>query len=74
MVQEIQSATEEQARGVSEITRAMQQLDEATQQNSGTSQQTQAFAVGLSEQADLLNGIVGSIETEIFGNGSQKAA
>jgi methyl-accepting chemotaxis protein len=50
----VAQASQEQAQGIMEITKAMHQLDEATQLNSGVSQKTAAAATELSEQAQVL--------------------
>ncbi len=58
MVSEIATASHEQSVGVSEIAKAMGQLDQATHENVATSQQTAASAEQILSQAGSLQGIV----------------
>lgn len=57
-VNEISSASQEQAQGTQEITKAISQLDQATQQNSSNSSQSANAAGDLSHQAEKLNHLV----------------
>lgn len=50
MVEEISTASQEQSQGISEITRAINQLDHVTHSNAITSQQTASAAVQLDSQ------------------------
>ncbi|MFT6389921.1 MAG: methyl-accepting chemotaxis protein, partial [Cellvibrionaceae bacterium] len=54
LVQEISAASEEQASGVSQITIAMQQLDQVTQQNAAGSEELAATAEEMRSQARSL--------------------
>ena len=67
MAGEIASASDEQARGVAEITKAMSQLDQVTQQNSMTSQECATAADGLSHQSQALRGAVTELVMVIRG-------
>ena len=58
MSQEISQANKEQARGVTEINKAMSQLDSVTQQNASTSEETARAASELSNQAITLKNSV----------------
>jgi methyl-accepting chemotaxis protein len=58
MVGEISSASQEQAQGVAEINKAMNQLDQVTQQNSSISQSTASSATLLSGQSEQLRQMV----------------
>jgi methyl-accepting chemotaxis protein len=51
IVGEISTASQEQAQGVTEVTKAMAQLDQVTQQNTAVSQQSASSAAELSSQA-----------------------
>jgi methyl-accepting chemotaxis protein len=55
MVNEIAVASQEQSKGVGEISRAMQQMDQVTQQNAAATQQVSASADQLSNQSNALN-------------------
>jgi methyl-accepting chemotaxis protein len=54
LVQEISAASEEQASGVGQITSAMQQLDQVTQQNAAGSEELAATAEEMREQSQSL--------------------
>ncbi len=58
MLAEITVACNEQATGVSEINKAMNQMDHVTQKNAAASQQATATVTSLSEEAKLLRGSV----------------
>lgn len=57
-VRDIATASEEQARGVSEISKAMTQLDQGTQQNAAVSEEAASAAEELSAQAESLRRVV----------------
>lgn len=58
MVREISTASQEQATGIREITKAMSELDQVTQQNSSSSNDASLTARSLQEQAHKLNDYV----------------
>lgn len=58
MAGEISTASHEQAQGVRELTKAMSQLDQVTQQNAATSEESASAAEELSAQADAMKGAV----------------
>ncbi|HVK62200.1 MAG TPA: methyl-accepting chemotaxis protein [Bdellovibrionales bacterium] len=64
---EIATATNEQSRGVAEITKAMTQLDQVTQQNATASQQAASAAESLSGQAELLRNSVDILRHTVQG-------
>lgn len=70
MAKEIATASEEQSRGVSEITKAMNQLDQMTQQNAATSQECAAAAEQLSAQSDSLKHAVEQLVGAVNGSGA----
>tara|TARA_B110001454_G_scaffold219204_1_gene252266 strand:+ start:80284 stop:81957 length:1674 start_codon:yes stop_codon:yes gene_type:complete len=72
MATEISSASQEQARGCSEITKAMNQLDQMTQQNASTSEECAQSAVELSAQSESLKNAVTQLVLTING-GAQTA-
>lgn len=67
MVNEISNASQEQAQGVDEITKAIAQLDQVTQQNTATSSESANSAEGLSSQAMMLNDLVLRLSQTIEG-------
>jgi methyl-accepting chemotaxis protein len=58
LIDEISSASGEQARGIGQIGAAVTQLDEMTQQNAALVEQSAAAAESLKQQAAGLNGLV----------------
>lgn len=74
MANEISQASQEQARGCTEITKAMTQLDQMTQQNAATSEECASAAEELSAQADSLkNAVTQLVLTINGGNGNQNS-
>lgn len=67
LVSEIAIASREQAQGISEVTKAMGQLDQATQQNSAVAQQSASAGEALSAQSNQLNSIVGELRQLVWG-------
>lgn len=72
MVNEISSASQEQALGVHEITKAVAQLDQVTQQNSASSAESANAAGSLSVQAENLNNLVHTLVQIIEGQAKRK--
>jgi methyl-accepting chemotaxis protein len=70
MASDISRASEEQAQGVHEITKAMAQLDQVTQKNTTASAESANTAESLSAQAESLNVIVKSLVNTIEGGES----
>lgn len=68
MVDEIAVASNEQAQGVQEITKAMGQLDQVTQQNTSVAQQASEASSSLKTQADELNSIVSELLKTVSGS------
>ncbi|MBX3040713.1 MAG: methyl-accepting chemotaxis protein [Bdellovibrionaceae bacterium] len=69
MASEISTASEEQARGVQEITKAMNQLDQVTQTNAATSEEAASAAEELSAQAGALKSLVVELHQTVAGGG-----
>ncbi len=70
MAGEISVASQEQAQGVAEITKAMGQLDQMTQVNSATSEECASAAEELSAQAEALKNAVTQLVMTINGEGN----
>lgn len=68
MSHSISTASDEQARGISEITKAVTQLDQMTQQNAAVSEQTASAAEELSAQAESMQAIVQTLIRTIHGS------
>lgn len=73
MSQSISAASDEQANGVTEITKAVGQLDQMTQQNAAVSEQAASAAEELSAQAESMLGVVLSLTQTIKGGDVSKA-
>jgi methyl-accepting chemotaxis protein len=69
LVLDISSASEEQARGVAEINKAMAQLDGVTQRNAASSEESARAATHLSGQAETLKDAVGALAEVLSGSG-----
>ncbi|OFZ17737.1 MAG: hypothetical protein A2X94_15235 [Bdellovibrionales bacterium GWB1_55_8] len=67
MISEITVASQEQAQGVSEITKAMGQLDQTTHHNNDVSQSIASTAEGLSGQAAALGTVVAELRAMVRG-------
>ncbi len=70
MANEISSASQEQSLGVQEITKAMNILDEATQSNAATAEQSSSTALGLNQQAQNLEHIFNILAKALEGANS----
>lgn len=62
VVGEIAAASKEQSDGIAQVTSAVTQMDQVTQQNAATSEETSAAAEELSSQADNLQKMVSELE------------
>ncbi|WP_155722489.1 methyl-accepting chemotaxis protein [Bdellovibrio bacteriovorus] len=69
---EIAAASTEQSNGIAQISKAMNQLDQVTQINAGTSEEAAAAAEELSAQADSMTQVIGTLVETI--KGEQKVA
>jgi methyl-accepting chemotaxis protein len=69
LVSEISVASQEQAKGVSEINKAMSELDNVAQQNSVASQETQASAEELRRQVQEVREYIARLEQVLTGEG-----
>lgn len=61
LLEEISTATDEQARGINEINKAIQQMEQVMQSNSATADESAAASHELSSQAANVNDIVHSL-------------
>jgi methyl-accepting chemotaxis protein len=68
MVREIAQASSEQSTGVQEVTKAMQQLDQTTHQNTTVAQESSVMAKKLKSQADDLNYAVNELMQVVTGS------
>ncbi|OFZ22552.1 MAG: hypothetical protein A2X94_03600 [Bdellovibrionales bacterium GWB1_55_8] len=72
MVGEISSASAEQATGVQEITNAMRQLDQVTQQNTSSSHQAAAASAQLATQAESMRASVEELLKAVNGDNGKR--
>lgn len=74
LASEISSASEEQARGIEEISKAANMLESVTQQNTMASEEASVAAESLSNQAELLNGLVQELVVVVNGGANKSGA
>jgi methyl-accepting chemotaxis protein len=67
MLSEIAQASKEQSIGIQEVTKAMAQLDQVTQQNSSISQETANASVDLATQSSKLTDLMETLKEMIYG-------
>jgi len=71
---EIASASEEQSNGIVQIGKAMNQMDQVTQQNAAAAEETAAAAEELSAQSESLKSNVGVLEQVVYGSSGRTSA
>lgn len=71
---EIASASREQAAGLDQISQAMAQLDQVTQTNAASAEEVASSSEEMSNQGLALQGLVGELNTVVYGGGSQTVA
>jgi len=74
MVAEIATASKEQAQGVSEINKAMNQMDQVTQANAASSQDAAASAERLRGQSTMLSQIIFQLHSAVEGGEGNHAS
>ncbi len=67
IVAEIAAASKEQAEGIAQITNAVSQMDQVTQQNAATAEESAAAAEELSSQADKLKDMIIELQRIVGG-------
>ncbi len=65
LINEIATASEEQTNGITQISKAIQQMDQVVQQNAANSEETAAATEELTSQAQALNSLVYKIGAEV---------
>lgn len=73
LVNEISIASQEQSQGVTEVTKAMGQLDQVTHRNSEAARQSAQAAKSLDEQANDLTQVVSQLRSLVWGSNNMKA-
>ena len=74
LVQEINSASNEQSTGAEQINRAVQQLDQVIQQNASAAEEMASTSEELSSQAEQLHETIAFFKIDDGGDGPQKKA
>lgn len=74
VVSEIAVASKEQAEGIDQVTHAVSQMDQVTQQNAASAEESAAAAEELSSQADNLKDMVGELQHIVGGANAKLAA
>lgn len=74
VIAEVATASQEQARGVEEIAKAMNQLDQVTQSNSTSANQGADVATQLNQQTLAIDGFVNDLTTLVTGASSNRSA
>jgi methyl-accepting chemotaxis protein len=72
-VTEISAASNEQARGIDEMSQAVAHMDEMTQQNAALAEESAASAVSLTQQIQRLNDLVAAFRTGGGSHGDRSA-
>ncbi len=72
MVEGINKASDQQANGVDQVTKAITQMDQVTQQNAANSEETAAAAEELTAQSESLMGIIEQLARVIGGSDGRK--
>ncbi len=72
IVNEITAASKEQSDGITQVTNAVSQMDQVTQQNSASAEEGASSAEQLSGQADNLKFIAMELSRLVYGNGAER--
>lgn len=70
IIVEMATATKEQAYGLSQISKAMNQIDQSTQSSAATAEETASSAESLMEQSATLNNLVIELQKVVYGKAS----
>lgn len=73
VISEVAIASDEQAKGVDEITKAMNQLDEVTQNNSSAANQAAGVASLMSSQTETINELSVKLDELVYGHGDNRS-
>jgi methyl-accepting chemotaxis protein/methyl-accepting chemotaxis protein-1 (serine sensor receptor) len=67
LVDEVNQAGTEQARGIDQVSRALSQLEKVTQQNAANAEESAAASEELRSQTEVMKGVVNTFEELLFG-------
>ena len=73
LIREVAQASDEQTRGITQINEAMEQVDQVTQTNAASAEETASASEELLSQATMLNDIVADLQSMVYGRGSVQA-
>ncbi|AFY00722.1 methyl-accepting chemotaxis protein [Bdellovibrio bacteriovorus] len=71
---EISMASEEQSTGISQISKAMNQLDQSVQSNAASSEEIAGTAQEINTQAAIMKNVVDELNNVVYGSGRQAPA
>ena len=74
LVAEIAAASDEQSKGIDQVTGAVTQLDKVTQRNAANAEESAAASEELSAQAEEMNNMVQDLVTLVGGSAAQEQA
>jgi methyl-accepting chemotaxis protein len=74
LVGEISAASNEQAQGVSQISKAITDMDKVVQQNAATAEESASASEQMNAQAQSMKGVIRAISQIVGGNNHVKAA
>lgn len=67
LTNDIAAASQEQSRGLAQISKAMNEIDQATQRNAGASEEVAASSEEMSSQADMMSEMVSELNAVVVG-------
>jgi methyl-accepting chemotaxis protein len=71
LIDEITSASEEQAQGIEQINKAVSEMDKVTQQTAASAEESASAAEELTAQAEQMKGYVSDLAAVVSGSGSE---
>jgi methyl-accepting chemotaxis protein len=71
LVAEIAAASHEQAQGISQVNKAVAEMDKVTQENSANAEESASASEELNAQAEQMKGIVGKLMSLVGGSGNK---
>ncbi len=74
LVDEVNLGSQEQARGIEQISKAIAQMDQVTQSNAANAEESASASEEMSAQAEALNNIVLQLRSLVGGDGYQQSA
>jgi hypothetical protein len=73
-VDEVNLGSQEQARGIEQISKAIAQMDQVTQSNAANAEESASASEEMSAQAEALNNIVLQLRALVGGDGYEQSA